>query len=460
MPALHRNLTPAFGIKFLGRMLGGTLIIAAACAANAQDSNLPNYLGPGVASLGAGDVGLRSGEQVELRYYAGVSGVVDTNLQPFALDAQGNLLRIHNLYGVQVSGGAYGVHHWKRAQLGLDYGGNYRRYVNSDNYNGSDQNLTLGFTVQPSRHWSLDLRESAGTISLATSELANMASNNAGSVFTPSTLLFDSRNTFLQSSASATYFESARTSFTFGGSGFLEHQNVSGLSNMWGYTLTGSGKRRMSKATTLGVSYSHAHYEFPGFHSNSDSNSYHGTFATAMGRFWTFSLEAGVTISEVNSLFTFALPPQLAALFGVPSVTQNVYTQTTYPSGTATLERKFRRADLSFNYTRGLNSGNGVATTAREENANMSFSYTGIRKVNIGVSGGHYTLVSIGQNTGSFSTFAGSAGFTYTLWRSISLSARYDVNQQQLDLGNYNRTSTRATLGLMFSPGTVPLALW
>ncbi len=446
-------------IKFLGRMLGATLTMAA-CTANAQDSaNLPNYLGPGVASLGAGDIGMRSGAQVDLRYYAGVSGVVDTNLQPFALDAQGNLIRVHNLYGVLVSGGAYGVHHWKRAQLGLDYGGNYQRHVNSDIYNGSDQNLTLGFTMQFSRRWSLDLRESAGTVSMATSELATTPSN-AGTVITPATLLFDSRYTFLQSSASATYFESARTSFTFGGSGFLEHQNSSGLSNMWGYTLTGSGKRRMTKATTLGVSYSYSHYEFPGFHSISDSNSYHGTFATGIGQFWTFSLEAGVTTSEVNSQLTFALPPELAALFGVPAISESVYTRTTYPSGTAKLERKFRRADLVFQYSRGLNSGNGVATTAREENANMSFSYTGIRKLNIGVNGGHYQLVSIGQNTGTFATFAGSGGFTYALGRGISLSARYDVNQQQIDFGNYNRTSTRATLGLMFSPGTVPLALW
>src|SRR6185312_10898377 len=171
--------------------------------------------------------------------------------------------------------------------------------------NSSEQHLTLGYTLQPSRRWSLDLRESAGTISMGTSELINTPSNDSGSLITPSTLLFDSRNTFAQSSASATYFESARTSFTFGGSAFLQDQKAFGLSNSWGYTLTGSGQRRMTKASTLGVSYSHSHYEFPGYHSNSDSNSYHGTFATALGQFWTFSLEAGVTVSEVNSQLTF-----------------------------------------------------------------------------------------------------------------------------------------------------------
>ena len=52
---MHRNLTPGLWNKFLGRMLGGALLMAAASVAAAQDSNnLPSYLGPGVASLGAG----------------------------------------------------------------------------------------------------------------------------------------------------------------------------------------------------------------------------------------------------------------------------------------------------------------------------------------------------------------------------------------------------------------------
>jgi hypothetical protein len=454
-------MTPGIWNKFLGRMLGGALMLAAASTAAAQDTvDLSSYQGPGIISRGAGDVGTRSGEQLSLRFYAGVSGIVDTNLQPFVLDAQGNLLRIHNLWGVQATGGAYGVHHWKKAQLGIDYSGDYHRYFNSDTYNGSDQHLTLGYTVQPTKRWSLDIRESVGTVSTATSEVLNTASADNASVVTPSTLLFDSRTTFLQSSAYATYLESARTSFTFGGSGFLSDQKATGLSNSGGYDFTGSAQRRMSKTTTLGVSYSYSHYEFPAFHSNSDSDSYHGTFATALGQFWTFSLEAGVTVSEVNSQITFGLSPELAALFGQSTITENSYSRTIYPSGSAMLQRKFRRASLSFNYVRGLNSGNGATGTSRQENAYMSFSYTGIRRLNIGVNGGHYNLVSIGQNTGTFATYAGSAGFTYTLGRGINLSARYSVNQQQIDLGGFNRTSTSASLGLLFSPGSVPLSLW
>ena len=78
----------------------------------------------------------------------------------------------------------------------------------------------------------------------------------------------------------------------------------------------------------------------------------------------------------------------------------------------------------------------------------------------MGLTGGYYSLASIGQNTGTYATYAASAGFTYTLGRGISLSARYNANQQQIELVNYRRTTTGASLGLMFSPGTLPLALW
>ncbi len=450
-------------IKFLGRMLGGILLMAAflsANRANAQDSNVNTYLGPGIISRGVGDVGMRSGEQVDLKFYVGVSGVVDTNLQPFQLDAKGNLLRIHNLYGIDGSWGVYGVHHWKKSQLGIDYGGDYRRYFNSKTYNGSDQRLNLGYTVTPTRRWSIDLRESAGTVAISTSQYATTSSENGNAVVTPSTMFFDARTTFLDSAAYATYLESARTSFTFGGSGFLQDQKAAGLYNSGGYNFTGSMQHRVTKSATVGASYTYSHYEFPAFHSNSDSNTYQGTFATGIGRSWTFSLQAGVTISEVNSQQTFTLDPVLAALFGVPTITQRIYVRSLYPSGVASLDRKFRRAELSFNYSRGVNAGNGASGTSRQEYANMTFSYTGIRKLNLGFNGGHSTLTSIGQDSGSFATFTGAFGFAYTVGRGVSITGRYGLNQQQADIASYRRTSTGATLGLMFSPGAVPLALW
>jgi hypothetical protein len=55
------------------------------------------------------------------------------------------------MYGTQVSFGAYGVHRFQHARLGLDYQGIYRHYTDNSFYDGTDHTLALGYTYQKSR---------------------------------------------------------------------------------------------------------------------------------------------------------------------------------------------------------------------------------------------------------------------------------------------------------------------
>ena len=213
---MHRNLTPGMQNKLLGqvmcRALIGSLLLVAAPALRAQDTDQGTYQGPGISSPGVGTIGTRSGEQVDLRYYIGISGVVDGSNTPFQVDAKGNLVRLPYLYGIEVAGGAYGVHSWKRSQLALDYAGGYTRFLNSDAYSSLNHALSIGYTDQLSRRLRLDVRESAGSLTYGTGQVANAASSELNTSFTPATRLFDTRTYYLQSSASATYLQSARTS--------------------------------------------------------------------------------------------------------------------------------------------------------------------------------------------------------------------------------------------------------
>ena len=65
------------------------LVLAYATTAPAQ---IANYLGPGILSRGAGDIGAHSGEQVDLRLSGSVSGFVDNGLLPLSVTSDGNLL--------------------------------------------------------------------------------------------------------------------------------------------------------------------------------------------------------------------------------------------------------------------------------------------------------------------------------------------------------------------------------
>ena len=94
-----------------------------------------------------------------------VNGVYDNGVQPIALDSKGNLVQVNGLYGVEANVGAYGVHRWKQAQLGLDYKGNFRHYTQQSFYDGSDHQFTLGYTYQKSRRLYYDVRGIAGTYS-------------------------------------------------------------------------------------------------------------------------------------------------------------------------------------------------------------------------------------------------------------------------------------------------------
>ncbi len=457
---MHRNLTPGMRNKLPGRVLSGVLLLAAASGLMAQNTDLSSYQGPGILSPGVGNIGARSGEQVDLRYYLGVSGIIDNTLVPFLIDAQGNLVRVPYLHGVEVEGGVYGVHTWKRSQLGVDYRGSYTKYANYDLYSGTDHALTLGYTYQFSRHLVLDLHESAGSLTYGIGQVADAASNELNSSFTPATRLFDTRTYYLQSSASATWIQSPRMSYTFGGSSFLQNLKSGGVSNGWGYGFNASMRRRLSKAATAGITYQYSHFEFPQFSFRSDSNTFHGLYATSIGRFWTLSIEAGATVTKGESAFSFALDPVLAAILGQSTIMGISNYQTIYPSGTVSLKRQFRRAALGFNYFRGVNSGNGATTTGRLDNATASISYTGLRRLNLGADGGYYSLKSIGVTLGNYAQYSAGGGISYALGRDIHLSVRYDLRDVHVDISGFQHTGSRATVGLLFSPGNLPLSLW
>lgn len=436
-------------------------LLALVCLfASTAAAQLGDYMGPGILTQGAANIGTRAGQPVAMRFYADVSGVYDNGLQPLSLNSTGNLAQVSGLYGLEASIGVYGVHEWRQAQLGLDYRGSFRDYTNGSYYDGSDHQLILGYTYQKSKRLYFDLQEVGGTISRSIGGIPGVALPIPTTVDQPTSLLFDNREYFGESSASVTYLLSARTSVSAGGSGFIVRQQNAGLIGVDGYNLRGSIRHRMSRTTTLGAEYSHQHYEYPGAYGQTDINSYTGLYATQLGRRWTFSIQGGVYQAEVRGLEEVALPPDIAALLGINSVAKTFYQAYTFPTGVARLSRQFKTSVLTLTYSQTVTPGNGVYLTSRTSAGTVSYSYTGIRKTSLSVSGGEYQLSSLGQGLQSYQQFTGGAGMTYSIYKSLHLTARYDARHQEIDLEGYRRTSDRAMIGIAFSPGSVPLALW
>jgi hypothetical protein len=429
-----------------------------ACTAFAQLGG--GYLGPAVLSSGASGVGNRSGQQVDLRFFAGVNGTYDSSQQPVSLDSKGNLTTVSGLAGVELNVGVYGTHNWRTSLLGVDYRGVFREYVGGSQYDGIDQNLTLGYTLQESRRLRFDGRLTGGIVNNGLGGIGFAPNYTSNDVVQPASILFDNRSYYVQGGLNATYIFTPRTSFTFGGQGFEVWRQSSQLVGVEGYNATGSIEHRLSKFSSVGFTYQRQHFDFPKAFGKADIDTGQLFFGTTFDRNWTIVVKAGVFHSEVSGLQSVTLSPVIAALLGQTSTIQSFYLESISPSGSATLTRRFKTASLAFGYEKATSPGNGVYLTSKTENGSASYSYTGIRKASIGVSGGYYSLSSLGQGIQPYRSANAGAGFTYTLPYSLHFVARYDYRYQAIENLTYKHTGYRATIGISFSPGNVPLSLW
>jgi hypothetical protein len=439
------------------------LVVLACCLASTALAQLGGgYLGPAVLSSGATGVGNRSGQQMDLRFYGGINGVFDSSVQPVAINSQGQLVTVSGLYGVEANIGAYGTHSWRTASLGLDYKGTFREYTNATAYSGIDQFLTVGYTWQQSRRliWKAQLMGGVLNDALGGIGFEPGVVSSTPSVLTPASLLFDSRSYYLQGGLDVTYQKSPRTSFTIGGQGFDVWRQSAFLVGMEGWNARGSVEHKLNRNTSVGFSYQRQHFNFPKVFGQADIDTGELFVGSNLGRFWNFTVRAGMFHSEVSGLQSVALNPVIAALLGQATTVQAFYRENIYPSGHATLTRRFKTANLNFYYEQSVVPGNGVYLTSKNRNGGAGYSYTGIHKVNLSISGGYYSLSSLGQGIQPYKTANGGAGFTYTLPYSMHFVTRYDYRYQQIENLDYKHTGYRATIGLTWSPGKVPLSLW
>jgi hypothetical protein len=430
-------------------------VVLAYCST--MTAQISNYLGPGVLSRGAGDIGMRSGQDVDLRYFVNATGVYDNGLEPFAVDSSGKLVTVNGLWGTEISAGVYGVHKFRHARLGLDYTGSYRHYNQQSFYDGTDHMLALGYTYQKSRRLVFDTRQMAGLVNEATS-FAGYLPAVADSVVTPSSLLFDNRMNYLQSTLDVNYIQSERTTFTFGGSGFGIWRKAGGLIGMEGYDLHGAIQRRVTRRTSVGVTYQHEHFDFPKAFGESDINSFSGTWGTQLGQYWTVGVSGGAYQVQVQGLQQVAVDPVIAALLGVSTTLETFYSTSVFPQFGASLGRRFHRSALSFQFNRGVSGGNGVYLTSRQDSGGASFNFTASRKWSFSLAAGYTRLAGIGQNLKPYTGFNGGTSLTYAITRPIHLVARYDARHQEIVGASFQQTSSRATVGISFSPGDIPLS--
>jgi len=424
-------------------------------AVGSAQSGVGTYLGPGILRGGASDIGSRGGEAVDLRFYIGANGVVDTGYQGIAVDSQGNLINPGALLGVSLAGGAYGVHNWKKAQLGLDYGGDFRHYPGESGFDNTSHNLTLGYTYRATSRIAIDLRESASQFTRAGfGSFSDAADPNAIQAAT----LLDSRYYGINSNATITYLASARTSYTFGGGWNYQNRHVPDSFQSVGYDAIGSVNRKLSARTSVGVEYVFNHVQARDDSFTSDVHSFLGTYAVQIGPAWKLNFGGGVFIADVDQRVPVRLDPALAVIFGTDTLILPVQTRKISPSGNVSLAWQKNRSSFTISGNRSVAAGAAYYLTSTTETAGIAYSYTGLRKWSATIGVSDYRTSAIGTAFGKYNVLQGSTGFTYSIYPAVHLVGRFDIRRQNVIVTGYGRNPASATLGIMFSPGTIPLS--
>jgi hypothetical protein len=390
--------------------------------------------------------------------FLSLDGTYDTDLTPVSLDATGTIPKI-NSYGGEIGFGVVGYKRGRRTNVGIDYRGSVRRYNGHAYSNSSDHALTLSVTRQLTGRISLVFRQAAGISSRGLDTVSGYSPFDPAIAGVPANELFDSRTIYLTSMANLIFQKSARLSFSIGGSGNLVRRRSKALAGNSGWNVNGDVSYRISRSISLGADYSYGRTAYTKLFGSSDVHSVGFNVTFRLGRRWELALRAGAARVAMTGLIGVHFDPVIAAIVGQTSgflVFSNTYF---VPSSGAKLSRAFRRSVFSLEYSNAPNTGNGVYTTSRAQGVGASYSFTGLRRLNFGFSGGYGTLISFAEDLGRYSSYSGGAGANYRLRNWLHFSCGYDVRKFGVSQGSLHRFSHRVTVGLSFSPGERPLSL-
>ena len=356
--------------------------------------------------------------------------------------------------------GVIGSRRWKRDKLSLEYKGAYRQYSVNNIAQGLDQFLNLMYSRQLTRRFFLDLKETAGTVSLANGEFSYLPLSNTDLFALPSNELFDIRTNFAQSRVDLTWQKTARLSFGVGGEGFVVRRSSVALAGLDGYEARANVAYRLTQRQTVSGDYSYIYYDFQSAFGDSKLQTLSLGYSVGLSRKWDLSLRAGAIRMDWLGITQVAIDPTIAAIVG-QSIADVTFARALYaPLEEARLTRHFERSSLTLSYSVGATPGNGLYLTSRQTAGAAGYSYTGYRRWTFALNSGYTELSAVGQTLGKYTNLQSGAGVTYKIGRETHIQFRYDYRHYSTQNAIYQKDSNRLSLGLAFSPGERPLALW
>jgi hypothetical protein len=438
-----------------------TLMLSCALALMAQSdsSSGEEYSGPAILSRGEVP-GAQTAAPIAFRPYIGLSGVYDTGLVPVSLTPTGGIPST-DLYGEELNLGAYTYHIWKHTTLGLDYRGDFRHY-STTYWDGTDDFLSLILTHRPTKRVTFTLRNQAGVYSFNNYTLSSpVGFLDPNYLQLPQSGIYDNRVIFAGTSGDLTYRLSSRLSFNLGGEGSLVRRQSTALYGMTGGIARADLEYRISRHSTVGADYRFTYFDYTRGYGNTQIQSVGFNYSTQISRQLQLSARVGGARLESQSLAEVTLDPAIAALLGESVAIQAANRLNYVPDMQVRLSDTFRHSQFTLVYMDEVAPGNGVYLTSRNNSANASYSYSGVRHWNFGVNGSYGRLTALVQTVGAYTAYGAGLGVTRDLGRGLHTVLRLDTRHYDIASSvGFTHTEYRTSVGLNFSPGDVPLVLW
>jgi hypothetical protein len=445
------------------RIVGAAALSAA--LAGAQNYEAPYrsaYTGPAVLSRGEGSGFLAPFQTIRLRPFVSAQGVFASNLA--SADQQDNLAA-QGGFGTLWRAGVVGSKQWKSQTLLVGYNGGYINYPHNRFFNGPEQTLNVEYRAQLTRRVAVRARQIAGTSTRPMFQMG-LLQMDPRFFFVPNNEFFDNRLYFATSSGDLTVRLTPRWSANLGGDYFLNRRRSTSLFGVEGARARGDVVYRLSRTSTVGVTYNFLNFRFSRAFGGSDLHSAGVVFSQRVGRNWEFSTQVVGSRLESLGLTRVAVDPEVRHLVGSDFVSEVAYRIQYLPQFGGRVTRRIRRGSLSAMANRSVIPGNGVFLTSRITTMNALYSHHYSSRLSFFAGGGWDRLEAIIQSLRPFGGYTGTGGMAYSLDRfvsGLSLTANLAWMQRRLQRENdrpFHRDWMMATVGLAWSPGEYPLAFW
>lgn len=427
------------------------------------NESVAQYSGPSILSRGGNLPGRRGRAPMDFSFYGAVKGTAESGLLATMLDEEGQIQPVEAL-GVSAETGIFGGKNWRRSSLGVDYRGDYRRMFsdspNVQRFNGWNQVVALSYERTLTRRITLQLSETGGSTNRAFGGFAAPAFGQLGRTGVPLNEVFDLRTDFLQTSGALTWQKSARLAFTGGGNAFFVKRKSFSLVNSQGYIATASPTYRMSRRLTLQSLYQFQKFEFPRLFANSTIHNLASGFQYRLDRNWNLNLLAGVYLMNNRGTEQVQLSPEVAEILGRPVGLVTFDRSSTVPMYDIDAVRRQDRGSLRIGASQVTIPGNGVFLTSTSRTFNAGYSYTGTKRLSLGVSGGYTQFNSQSLRLQNLNFYQAGTGLSYRLTAGLNFTTQFDYRKFTGQDTRRGREGYGVTFGLGYTTSRFPLSIW